>query len=50
MSIGAELSGLFELLPIGAWRADAQGRLLQANSALARLFGQRTPQERTMPG
>lgn len=33
-----ELSTLFELLPIGAYRAAPEGRLLHANAALVRMF------------
>ncbi len=33
------LSSFFELLPLGAYRADAQGNLLRVNRAMAQLFG-----------
>ncbi len=34
-----DFSSLFELLPIGAYRSDANGVQLRANLAMARLFG-----------
>jgi diguanylate cyclase (GGDEF)-like protein/PAS domain S-box-containing protein len=36
--VAEELSTLFELLPIGAYRAAPDGRLLNANAALVRIF------------
>ena len=36
--MSAELSSLFELLPIGAYRAAPDGRLTHANAALVRMF------------
>ncbi len=39
MSSEHDFSTLFELLPIGAYRTDAQGRQVRANRAMAQLFG-----------
>jgi PAS domain S-box-containing protein len=39
MAAGDDFSTLFELLPIGAYRTDAQSRQLRANSAMVRIFG-----------
>ncbi len=39
MSGHDDFSTLFELLPVGAYRASAQGRQVRANRAMVRLFG-----------
>ncbi|TAG24994.1 MAG: response regulator [Burkholderiales bacterium] len=39
MPIHHDFSSLFELLPIGAYRSDAQGKQLRANQAMVRIFG-----------
>ncbi len=39
MSSDHDFSTLFERLPIGAYRTDAQGKQLRANQAMATLFG-----------
>jgi PAS domain S-box-containing protein len=39
MSSDHDFSTLFERLPIGAYRTDAQGKQLRANQAMASLFG-----------
>jgi diguanylate cyclase (GGDEF)-like protein/PAS domain S-box-containing protein len=43
--VSAELSSLFELLPIGAYRAAPDGRLTHANAALVRMFRATSPEE-----
>lgn len=42
---GTELSTLFDLLPIGAYRSSTDGRQLRANAALVRLNGYACEQE-----
>jgi PAS domain S-box-containing protein len=39
MSISNDFSTLFDLLPIGAYRAGAEGRQWRVNAALARIYG-----------
>ena len=39
MSVPHDFSSLFELLPIGAYRSDAHGKLVRVNKAMAQLFG-----------
>ena len=39
MSGHDDFSTLFELLPVGAYRTNAQGQQVRANRAMVRLFG-----------
>ena len=45
MPLNDNFSTLFELLPIGAYRTDAQSRQQRANRAMVRIFGFDTEEE-----